>query len=498
MRKVVYDSLTIKQFEDTWDIFIKKYELQSNTWLQGLYLERKRWMPAYLKDMFWAGMSSTQRSESMNAYFNCYIHKKTTLKQFVEKYENALANKVESKNELDAKSLHTYIPLLTEDELEKQFQSAYTNSKFQEFQKQFFGKLDCLCSKTKECGIMSEYEVQEWITFGEEEEKKRKQVSFTVDFNSETNETHCNCRLFDFRGMVCTHQLMVWFQRGIQKVPDKYVLKRWCKNVKRVHTKVRICYDKLSTSIEAHRHDNMCNLFNEVADLAKASQEKYDMVMTRVRELKRELMDVSVNCESNVGFKTPNDSFSLGDEVIKTKQSTNILDPEGLRRKGRPPCKRMQGVVEKAVKKKIEKKKTTLPREKAKVEEIVVDHVFGTQESVVNLNSHQSYMGQSMWPNLMPHNMQPNMAQGGSIFQFSPSSCPTGTGFNQFMYMFPSSQTNMPSLFNSHDWRGHSNITSRQVWGGGQLSFLKTQEQCVGGPPQSFMEMLNASDNAEE
>ncbi|KAG5561746.1 hypothetical protein RHGRI_004707 [Rhododendron griersonianum] len=75
------------------------------------------------------------------------------------------------------------------------------------------------------------------------------------------------------------------------------------------------------------------------------------------------------------------------DEVIKTKQSTNILDPEGLRRKGRPPCKRMQGVMGKAVKKKIEKKKKTLPNGKSKeVEEIVVDHVFGTQESVVNVN----------------------------------------------------------------------------------------------------------------
>ncbi|KAI8564002.1 hypothetical protein RHMOL_Rhmol03G0150800 [Rhododendron molle] len=81
-----------------------------------------------------------------------------------------------------------------------------------------------------------------------------------------------------------------------------------------VHTKVRICYDKLSTSIEARRHDNMCNLFNEVADLAEESQKKYVMVMTRVRELKRELMEVS------------------------------------------------------------------------EVEEIMIDHVFGTQESVVNVN----------------------------------------------------------------------------------------------------------------
>ncbi|XP_058189372.1 protein FAR-RED IMPAIRED RESPONSE 1-like [Rhododendron vialii] len=52
MRRAVYASLTIKQFEDAWDVFIKKYELQSNTWLEELYLERKRWVPAYLNDVF--------------------------------------------------------------------------------------------------------------------------------------------------------------------------------------------------------------------------------------------------------------------------------------------------------------------------------------------------------------------------------------------------------------------------------------------------------------
>ena len=240
---------------------------------------------------------------------------------------------MESENLEDVKSWSTYIPCITKGELEKQFQSVYTHAKVKEFQEQFVGKLDCLCSKTKEGDIVSEYEVKQSITFGEGEEAYTKEVSFIVEFNATTNEAHCNCQLFEFRGMVCTHQLMVWHQMGIQRVSDKYVLRRWCKNVKRAHTKVRICYDKSSTSIEARRHDNMCNLFNDVADLADESQDKYDMVMTRVRELKQELMEASVVVQSNVvslgdGMSIQGkDSFSLGDEVIPSKRSTNILDP---------------------------------------------------------------------------------------------------------------------------------------------------------------------------
>ncbi|KAG5541358.1 hypothetical protein RHGRI_021253 [Rhododendron griersonianum] len=127
---------------------------------------------------------------------------------------------------------------------------------------------------------------------------------------------------------------------------------------------------------EAHQHDNMCNLFNEFIDLAEDSQEKYNMVMTQVRELKRELMEVSVVCESTVvllgdDMSTHINSISLGDGVIPSKQSTNILDLECLQRKGRPPCKRKQGVVEKVVKKKRETKKKTLSNKNVKVTQAI-------------------------------------------------------------------------------------------------------------------------------
>ncbi|XP_058211621.1 protein FAR1-RELATED SEQUENCE 6-like [Rhododendron vialii] len=355
LHNVVYDSLTKEEFEDAWAVFIKKYELQNNEWLHGLYLERNRWVPAFVKDVFWAGMSSTQRSESMNHYFDGYINSKTTLKQFVEQYENALAKKVDNEKNEDTKSSQSYIPCIIEDELEKQFQSTYTNAKAKEFQDEFVGKLGCSLQERKVGDVWSEYEVKEWITFGEGEEKGRKRVSFTVDFNGETNEANCNCRLFEFRGMVCRHQLMVFHDRGVQRLPDKYVLRRWRKYVKRVHTKIRINYANSSTTIEARRHDNMCNLFNEVADLAEDYQEKYAKVMGRLRELKEELIESSTVCGSNMGLGISNDSFSLGDGVLPSKESRNILDPVPLRRKGRPPSKRKQGVVEKIC----NKKKTT-------------------------------------------------------------------------------------------------------------------------------------------
>uniref|UniRef100_A0A453IWL2 Protein FAR1-RELATED SEQUENCE n=1 Tax=Aegilops tauschii subsp. strangulata TaxID=200361 RepID=A0A453IWL2_AEGTS len=123
-------------FDKTWVEMINKYDLQDNEWLAELYDNKNRWVPAYVKDTFWAGMSSTKRSESVNAFFDGYVNARTTLKQFVEQYENALRDKVEKENKADSKSFQQQIPCITHYDFERQFQAAYTTAKFKEFQDQ--------------------------------------------------------------------------------------------------------------------------------------------------------------------------------------------------------------------------------------------------------------------------------------------------------------------------------------------------------------------------
>ncbi|XP_028061202.1 protein FAR1-RELATED SEQUENCE 5-like [Camellia sinensis] len=239
MKNVVYDSLTIGEFEESWGKFIEKYKLQSNKWLFSLYDERHRWVPAFVKDTFWAGMSTTQRSESKHAFFDGYVNSKTTLKQFVEQYEYALAKKVENENNKEFNSFNSCIPCMVGYEMEKQFQSAYTTAKFKEFQQELMRKIPCDLSSYKKDAYISKYEVDEDILFGE----SRRRVSFNVCFDEDTNEVYCNCRLFEYRGILCRHQIVVFIHRKVDQIPDKYILKGWSKNVKRSHTKVRISYD---------------------------------------------------------------------------------------------------------------------------------------------------------------------------------------------------------------------------------------------------------------
>ena len=75
--------------------------------------------PMLLKDCFWAGMSTTQRSESMNVFFDGFVNSKTNLKQFVKQYENALMRKAELKWQADAKCFSKRTPCVSRYEMQK-------------------------------------------------------------------------------------------------------------------------------------------------------------------------------------------------------------------------------------------------------------------------------------------------------------------------------------------------------------------------------------------
>ena len=56
---------------------MRKYNLKDNEWLNGLYEIRKSWKPIYCRNTFFAGMNTTQRSESINNFFNGFVDKES-------------------------------------------------------------------------------------------------------------------------------------------------------------------------------------------------------------------------------------------------------------------------------------------------------------------------------------------------------------------------------------------------------------------------------------
>ncbi|CAA2969224.1 FAR1-RELATED SEQUENCE 5-like [Olea europaea subsp. europaea] len=335
---LVYDSQFVEEFEEGWKLMIDTYDLHENYWLSGLYENRGRWVPCFLKTTFWAGMSTTQRSESVNAFFDGYVHSKTSLKQFVEQYERALRSKVEKEFQADYKSFSQMVPCATTYEMEKQFQKVYTISKFREVQGEFTGKVYCDLLSASEGHMGTTYEVREDILLGD----RRKKKMFVVSFNTEKCEIICSCHLFEFRGIVCRHAIAVLIRNDVTVMPDRYILRRWRRDVNRAHTRVAVNYDGLASTPGQLRYDDMCQAFSKVADRAADDEGRYCAIMDWIEIQNKELSLVKPSSGSN------NISQCT---VPQDPMSGSVKDPKSSKRKGAPKRKRIKGSLEVSAKK---------------------------------------------------------------------------------------------------------------------------------------------------
>ncbi|XP_022876824.1 protein FAR-RED IMPAIRED RESPONSE 1-like [Olea europaea var. sylvestris] len=287
-------------------------------------------------------MSTTQRSESMNAFFDRYVHSKTSLKQFVEQYERALRSKVEKEFQVDFKSYSQMVPCVTNYDIEKQYQKVYTITKFKEVQTEFIGKVYCDIISVLEGCPNAIYEVwEDVLLYGEHRTKKIFSISFTRD----TCDIVCSCHLFEFRGILCRHAIAVLIRNDVTILPNKFILRRWRRDVSRAHTRVAVHYDGLISTPAQMRYDEMCQAFSEVADLVADDEARARAVMEWIKVQVKELI---LTKSSNGAHR--NDVISHGSNS-QNHFAVNVVDPILSKRKGAPRKLRQRGPLESSSKK---------------------------------------------------------------------------------------------------------------------------------------------------
>ncbi|XP_057430023.1 protein FAR-RED IMPAIRED RESPONSE 1-like [Lotus japonicus] len=340
MKEAVYDSLDVTEFDGQWNTFIDKYGLRNNDWLTGLYLERTRWVPCFLKNYFWAGMSTTQRSESMNAFFDGYINSKTSLQQFVLQYSNALRDKAEKEYEADFQSSTTTIHCAITSVIERQFQQQYTNQKFKEVQAEFRGKMNCLLKFLFQDGSICHYEVTEEMSIV----GRIREVNFKVIFNWDGYDISCTCLLFPFKGIMCRHSFLVLANERVKQIPSKYVLDRWSKNLRRTHTNIKCSYNLKHMQPQVERYDKLCDAFHKVAELASVSHEATELLTVTVQDVGEKVkatIATSQNQQAETQTEHPQGEQSADQNQATTDGQGLIRSPVRKPRRGRPPFEKV-------------------------------------------------------------------------------------------------------------------------------------------------------------
>ncbi|PNY02183.1 protein far-red impaired response 1-like [Trifolium pratense] len=318
----IYRSWSKKQFEDKWQEMVEKFQLLEDQWLQSLYEEREYWVPVYMKDTFFGGMSTTQRSESINSFFDKYVCKKTTLKEFVEKYKVALHDREEAEMQADFNTWHKQPILKTPSPFEKQMSLIYTHEVFKKFQIEVLGLSGCRLMKENKDNHLTTFEI---LDFQNNEE-------FVVEWEASKKEISCLCRLFEFNGYLCRHSLMALLTVGVFAIPSQYILKRWSKDVRSKHHKRKTDEDVCSSK---ERFDRLHEKSIEFIDEASLSHESYNFACHTLGEALKHCATINQSLKvdkENVGKN------NLGD--------TSLLDPRSSKTKG-APSRRIKSGIEK-------------------------------------------------------------------------------------------------------------------------------------------------------
>ncbi|XP_027088858.1 protein FAR-RED IMPAIRED RESPONSE 1 isoform X2 [Coffea arabica] len=278
--KCVFKSLTDEQFDMKWWKMVGRFELHENEWIHSLYEDRKKWVPAFLRDAFLAGMSTIQRSESLISFFDKYIHKKISLKEFIRQYGTILQNRYEEEAIADFDTWHKQPALKSPSPWEKQMSTIYTHAIFKKFQVEVLGVVGCHPKKESENGSDVTFRVDDC----------EKGEDFTVMWNEATSEVSCSCLMFEFKGFLCRHAMIVLQMCGLSSIPFRYILKRWTKDVKNRQTVVDGT-ERILTRVQ--RYNDLCRRAIELGEEGSLSEERYNIAFHALVEGLKNCVDVN-------------------------------------------------------------------------------------------------------------------------------------------------------------------------------------------------------------
>nr|XP_009596380.1 protein FAR1-RELATED SEQUENCE 1-like [Nicotiana tomentosiformis] len=113
---------------------------------------------------------------------------------------------------------------------------------------------------------------------------------------AEADHISCTCMQFESMGILCCHAIRILdVIRGVSKIPDEYILKRWTKTAKAINIKeingqdIEIKDSKLTF---VNRYRILCPIFVRMAAKASETDESYKLATSCVNELSARLKQI--------------------------------------------------------------------------------------------------------------------------------------------------------------------------------------------------------------
>jgi len=226
-------------------------------------------------------MSVTDRSDSVSDYFDGWLMSGTSLKMFVEQYEEAVKGKLEKESYEDLRSAQMRPLMVTGLPVEDQAAKVYTAEIFQKFFNEIGHSFHCNYSILERNDSMVTYIVSEHVD-------QTNKVDYKVAYDNVQGDIWCLCRLYQSKGILCRHALTVLRQELVPMIPQKYIIHRWCKDCKQ--TCASISQPVSAGNQELGSYDDLYKLghqyFAEVVEFGSMNSESKEYALSIMREIR--------------------------------------------------------------------------------------------------------------------------------------------------------------------------------------------------------------------
>ncbi|OAY80627.1 Protein FAR1-RELATED SEQUENCE 5 [Ananas comosus] len=153
-------------------------------------------------------MSTSQRSESINAWLKLLLDSHTSIYKFIMQFEKITTTCYEIEDEQDFKNKDGEAHLWSYDPIERQARDIYTKAIFFEFRKHLraattYSILEIEKNTLYKISRLAQSNIQ-----------KRRLRSYMVSVDVPNQKVSCNCKLFEFFEILCSHCLKTKDAKG--------------------------------------------------------------------------------------------------------------------------------------------------------------------------------------------------------------------------------------------------------------------------------------------
>lgn len=326
-KNCIYGGNLGEKFPANWVTIMNKYSLSSNSYFGHLYENREKWSLIYSKNIFSAGMTTVQWSDTMKKLFKKHFNRKQPLPKFIEQYYNTLIHFRKKELYEDYRSRQTKPVLLVDMPMLDEAAESYSRLIYQDFEEEFKNQLSCLCEVIGLNGSILTFKVS----------VANKDSYGIVDFNPTSSTVSCSCQKFESMGILCMHAIKVLNKNNMLDLPAHYILRRWTKYANdgmisyRHQTVAKIFGDDHLLS----RFNRVCHKSIIIATKCAFSKDALDIFNQELDKIVNEVDDLSRNGSlENKEVENANDSDRLeDDDEIRKREGRKAKDTVERKRK---------------------------------------------------------------------------------------------------------------------------------------------------------------------